>query len=74
MPQHKLKQAAASDKLRPFLSHSKLRAIIKQIDSSRYRKKSYWRQVERDTDFKAFADLLLQEMGYLNDKGQFEAE
>ena len=39
----RLERAKNSQKLRPYLSHSKLRKIIRQIDSNRDRKKALWK-------------------------------
>ena len=63
----RLQRAKNSQKLRPYLSHSKLRKIIQQIDSSRDKKKSLWKQIDFDADFRVFIDIMLKEMGYLDD-------
>jgi hypothetical protein len=55
----------SSQKLKSYLSHSKLKVIIRQINSSKHRKKSLQRMMENDTDFLYFIDLMLEELGYL---------
>ena len=63
------------DKIKSYLSHSKLKAIIKEIDgaASNKKKPTLRRRMKIDIDFKVFIDDLLKEMGYLNDEGVFEA-
>ena len=63
----RLEKARHSVKLKPYLSHSKLKKIIRQIDSNRNRKKSLWRQIDFDADFRVFIDEMLKEMGYLDE-------
>jgi hypothetical protein len=63
----------SSQKLKSYLSHSKLRVIIRQINSSKYRKKSLQKMMDGDPDFLNFVDLMLEEMGYLK-KGVFTCE
>ena len=67
MESFRLEKAAKSKKLRPYLSHSKLRKIIRLIDSNRDKKKALWKQIDFDADFRVFIDEMLKEMGYLDD-------
>ena len=51
VPTERLQKLKHSEKLRPFLSHSKLRKIIRQIDSAKNRKLSLKKLTETDEDF-----------------------
>ena len=66
MPQARLEQVRTSAKLRPFLSHSKLRKLIREIDAHQNRKQRLWQQLAVDRDFRDFVDDMLREMGYLD--------
>ena len=76
VPEWRLKKALQSEKLRSYLSHSKLKAIIKDIDGavSHKKKPMLRRRMKIDLDFKVFIDDLLKEMGYMNEEGVFEAK
>ena len=50
-----------------MLTNSKLRKVIREIDSSRNRTRRLWQQLETDPDFRLFVDQMLQEMGYLDE-------
>ena len=54
------------------LSHSKLKQVIREIDGAKHKKKRLWKQMQNDSAFREFLDLMLKEMGYLNEHGQFE--
>lgn len=62
--------------MRGYLSHSKLRAIIREIDAApSFKKKAMLRRrMKNDLDFQQFIDELLKELGYMNDQGQFEVK
>ena len=66
VPHEKLEAVRKSEKLRPYLSHSKLKKLIREIHSNGNQKKRLWAQLEKDSDFRVFVDLMLQEMGYLD--------
>jgi len=74
VPEWRLRKAAES--LKGYLSHSKLRAVIRDIDGTvSHKKKQRLRQrIKNDPDFRVFIDDLLKEMGYLNQEGQFEVQ
>ena len=42
VPHDKLERVRTSEKLRPFLGHSKLRKVIREIMGSRNRNKRLW--------------------------------
>lgn len=69
VPDWRLKKAVQADKIKAYLSHSKLKAIIRDIDGTvSYKKKLKLRNIMRnDIDFRVFIDDLLREMGYLNE-------
>ena len=69
VPDWRLKKAVQADKIKSYLSHSKLKAIIRDIDGTvSYKKKLKLRNIMRnDIDFRVFIDDLLREMGYLNE-------
>ena len=76
VPEWRFKKALKNDKIRGCLSHSKLKAIIRDIDSavSHKKKPMLRRRMKIDIDFKVFIDDLLKEMGYMNEEGVFEAK
>jgi hypothetical protein len=76
VPEWRLKKLTESLRLRPFLSHSKLRGIIREIDGAvSHRKKAMLRKrMKNDVDFQAFVDDLLKEMGYMNEEGQLDIQ
>ena len=63
-----------NDKIRMMLGHSKLKQIIREIDGSKQKKKMLSKRMKRDKEFREFVDMLLGEMGYLNEHGQFEVK
>lgn len=74
VPEWRFKKALENPKIKTYLSHSKLKTIIKEIDRafSNKKKPMLRRRMKVDTDFKVFIDDLLKEMGYMNEEGQFE--
>ena len=67
VPHEKLDKVKNSQNLKPYLTNSKLRQLIREIDSSGSgRKKRLWRQLENDRDFRIFIDKMLTEMGYFD--------
>ena len=68
VPEWRFKKALENEKIRSYLSHSKLKAIIKEIDGAVSHKKKpiLRRRMKIDIDFKVFIDDLLKEMGYMN--------
>lgn len=74
VPEWRFKKALENPKIKTYLSHSKLRAIIKEIDRavSNKKKSMLRRRMKVDADFRVFIDDLLKEMGYMNEEGQFE--
>ena len=67
VPDEKFEIVKNSNKLKPMLTNSKLRKVIREIDSSRNRTRRLWQQLETDPDFRLFVDQMLQEMGYLDE-------
>jgi hypothetical protein len=69
VPEWRLKKAAEG--LKSYLSHSKLKVIIRDIDGtvSHKRKKKLRLRMKNDPDFRVFIDDMLREMGYLNENG-----
>ena len=61
-----------SAKLKQFFSHSKLKQVIRNINSAKNRRERLKKQIEQDDDFRGFVDLVLEEMGYLQN-GKFAA-
>jgi hypothetical protein len=50
------------------IKNRKLQRIIKYIDSSKFKKKNLERFLNNDSDFKVFADEILETLGYLKNK------
>ena len=71
VPEWRLKKATESQKIKTYLSHSKLKAIIKEIDFAPSHKKKaiLRRRMKNDQDFQVFIDDLLKELGYMNEEG-----
>lgn len=69
VPEEKIKRAVGNDKIKSQLQHSKLRAVIRSIDGAKNRSKALRKQMESDPDFKGFVDMLLQDLGYVNEHG-----
>ena len=67
VPQEKLENVRTSATLRPYLSHSKLRKVIREIGTSRNKNRRLQQQLELDSDFRVFIDMMLKEMGYLDE-------
>lgn len=63
---------ASSQKLKGFLTHSKLRQVIATIHSAKHRRERLKKQLDMDADFRGFVDLMLEELGYLKE-GRFSA-
>ena len=61
-----------SVRLKQFFSHSKLKQVIRSINSAKNRRERLKKQIEQDDDFRSFVDLILEDMGYLQ-KGKFAA-
>jgi hypothetical protein len=55
-----------NDKIMTKLRNSKLKRIIKSIDSTKYKKKTL-EKIMNDKDFREFADDILKTLGYLKD-------
>ena len=74
VPEWRLKKLVESEKIRSMLGHSKLKAIIREIDGAvNHRKKMMLRKrMKNDWDFQGFVDDLLREMGYMNAEGQLD--
>eukprot|EP00347_Sterkiella_histriomuscorum_P003000 403365982 len=73
VPDFKIQQALQNEKLKSFLSHSKLKEVIRDIDSSKNRMKRLHSQMVNDPPFMEFLDVLLNELGYIDENGQFDA-
>lgn len=43
-----------------YLSHSKLKEVIRSIDGSKKKKKALWKIMKNDGDFLEFINLLLK--------------
>lgn len=69
VPEWRLRKACESSKIKSYLSHSKLKAIIKDIDGTVYHKKKMVlrKRMKNDPDFQVFIDELLNELGYLDE-------
>ena len=63
-------------KLKQYLSHSKLSRLIRDLNSqpARRRTKALWTHLEQDESFREVVDTMLKEMGYLNERGEFDAK
>lgn len=76
VPDWRMRKALESPKIKAYLSHSKLKAIIRDIDGTVYHKKkvALRRRMRNDADFQVFIDDLLKELGYMNEQGMFEVK
>ena len=74
VPEDRLQAAIQNPSIAMKLSHSKLKAVIREIDGSKQKKKALWKRMRGDTDFRVFVDELLSELGYMNEHGQFEVK
>ncbi len=72
VPEHRILRAIENVKIKKYLSHSKLKRVIRDIDGARHKKKQLWKRTQNDRDFRVFVDELLMAMGYMNQEGQFE--
>jgi regulator of sirC expression with transglutaminase-like and TPR domain len=64
-----MRKIAESETLRPYLQHSKLKEIIKFIDGAKHRKKELHKRMKNDGEFMKFIDMMLKELGYINEQG-----
>ena len=65
VPESRIQRALQCDKLKGYLSHSKLKEFIRSIDGSTKKKKALWKIMKNDGDFLEFINLLLKVKFYV---------